>query len=430
MMKKHIHWLVSELETWVREGILDESQAAAIRCRYPTPEQAGNWGRLVFAAFGAVLIGLGVILLFAYNWDKMHKFAKLAIVFFALIATHGAALVVKRTATRETLHVLGTMFFGAGIWLVAQVYHINEHYPTAFLVWGLGALSLAWVLPSLPQALMAAFLFVLWNGFEAFGFHSPSHAAPALVLLGVLPLAWVLRSRVLMSAGLAAFLLTLFFNLQRANVNIVIPVFLSVAAALIAAGLILKRRERAPELTQSCFFFGNSLYVILVYILTFRGAREAFLFLPREQAPGRWFIFFLVIAAGLWIAVFWPFRDIRERLAEGIRWDYVAIPVALVVYALQFFGILNLQGFLAAAPYNLLILFSAIMLMQRGFRTLHFRSAIMGSILLSALAIARYTDLFQSLLARAAVFLVVGGMMLGVGIFFARARKEQREEAE
>lgn len=191
MLKKHIHWLLSELETWVQEGIINDTQARAIRSRYPGKEQAGTWGRVAFASFGAILMGLGVILLFAYNWDKMHKFAKLGVVFFALIAAHGAALAARRTASRETLHVLGTMFFGAGIWLVAQIYHINEHYPNAFLVWGIGALSMAWVLPSLPQALMATFLLVLWNGFESYGFHSPNHAAPALILLGILPLAWV-----------------------------------------------------------------------------------------------------------------------------------------------------------------------------------------------------------------------------------------------
>ncbi len=427
-MKKHIRWLLKEVDLWVQEGIIDDTQARAIRDRYPTEEQAGTWGRVTFAAFGAILIGLGVILLFAYNWDTMHKFAKLGVVFFALIAAHGAALVVKRPAVRETLHVLGTMFFGAGIWLIAQIYHINEHYPNAFLVWGVGALSLAWVLPSLPQALVAAFLLVLWNGFEAFGFRNPNYAAPLAILFGILPLAWVLRSRVLASAGLAAFLFTLFSMLQQVNWSLVLPVFFSVAAALIAVGLILKR-TRAPELAPICLLFGNSLYFLLLYILTFRGVREALSLLAREKSPGIWFMASLVVAVALWVVSLWPFHNIRERIAEGLRLDYLVVPIALVLYALQFFGILTLQGFLATMPYNLLFLFSAIMLMQHGFRTLNLRSAVTGSVLLSALAIARYTDLFQSLLARAAVFLLVGGMMLGVGIFFARARREQREEA-
>ena len=429
-MKKHLQWLQNEIETWVRAGIIDDRQARAIRGHYPSQEESASWGRIAFGVAGGVLIGLGVILLFAYNWEKMHKFAKLAVVFMALIAAHGAALSVKRAATRETLHILGTMFFGAGIWLVAQIYHIDEHYPNAFLVWGIGALSLAWALPSLSQALIASFLLVLWNGFEVFNFHNPNHAAPALVLLGVLPLAWVLRSRVLTAAGLAAFLFVLFFTLQRVSWNLMIPVFLSCAAILIAAGLILRRNDRATELAPTCLFFGNGLYFFLLYLLTFRGTRDLLSLISQQPGVSRLWVFLpLAAALGLWVAALRPLRDIRERIAEGMRVDYLAVPVTLLVYVLLSLFRIELRGFLATAPYNLLFLFSAVMLMLRGFRTLHLRSAAMGGVLLTALAIARYTDLFHSLVPRAAVFLLVGGMMLGVGVFFARARKARQEDA-
>ncbi len=39
------------------------------------------------------------------------------------------------------------MFYGAGIWLVAQIYNIDEHYPNGFLFWALGALAMAWAMP-------------------------------------------------------------------------------------------------------------------------------------------------------------------------------------------------------------------------------------------------------------------------------------------
>ncbi len=426
-MKKHIHWLIKELDVWVQEGLIDSTQARAIRGRYPNDEHAGTWGRIAFAVSGAVLIGLGVILLFAYNWDKMHKFAKLGVVFTALIAAHGSALFVKRNATRESLHVLGTMFFGAGIWLVAQIYHINEHYPTAFLVWGIGALSLAWILPSLAQALIAAGLLALWSGSEVFGFHSRQFTAPALVLFGVLPLAWVLRSRVVAAAGLASFLFVLFTVLETWSFNLVIPAYFSVGAALIAAGLIL-RRSRVSELAPVCFSLGNLLYFLMLFMLTFREAREPIPNLPQTQAVVIVFVLFVAFSLGLWFVALRPFTNIKEQISEGLRMDYLAVPLVVIFYSLQFFGVLKLKGMYATTPYNLLILFSAVVLMLRGFKTLQLRSAIMGSLLLTALAVARYTDLFQSLLARAAVFLLVGGMMVGIGVFFARAKRPQEGE--
>ncbi len=423
-MKNHIHWLLKEVDLWVQEGLIDDAQAHAIRSRYPDNQQAGTWGRIAFAVAGAVLIGLGVILLFAYNWEKMHKFAKLGVILTALIAAHGSGVVVKRRAAQESLHVLGTMLFGSGIWLVAQIYHINEHYPTAFLVWGVGALSLAWILPSLAQALIATALLVLWNGFEAFGFQNPEFAAPVLVLSGVLPLAWVLRSSVLAAAGLASFLFTLFTVIERLNSSMMLPVFLSAGASLIAAGLILKRTQNGSVLAPVCFSFGNMIYFTILFILTFR---DVALYLIREHPSGILFALFLAVTLGLWAFALWPFQNIKERI--GLRIDYLSVPAVLILYSLQFFGLVKLQGMASTAPYNLLILFSAVVLMLRGFKTLNLRSAIMGSLLLAGLAVVRYTDLFQSLLARAAVFLLVGGMMIGIAVFFASVRRARTGSA-
>jgi len=426
-VKKHIQWLAQEIDLWVREGVVTQAQAQAIRSRYPNAEEAHAWGRIAFAVAGAVLIGLGVILLFAYNWEKIPKYSKLAIIFLSLIAAHVAALYDRRPAIRETLHVLGTMLFGAGIWLIAQIYHMNEHYPTGILVWSMGALTLAWAIPSLAQALIAALLLVLWNGFETFNFHNENYIAPLLIFLGILPLAHVLKSRVLSYGGLAAFLF-MFFTVHS-RFSLLLPAFLCVAAALIAAALILQRTGRTPELASACFFYGNILYFIILFILTFESGHGSFSYFFRDGAHLLQGAAYLVVTFGLWIAALWPFHDLRQRIDDGFRVDYLAIPVALILYALQGFSIVALPRFVVWTVYNLIILFSAVMLMLQGFRTVNLRVAIMGAVLLSTLAFTRYSDLFHSMLARAAVFLLVGAMMIGIGVFFNRAHKTQKEGA-
>jgi hypothetical protein len=67
--------------------------------------------------------------------------------------------------------------------------------------------------------------------------------------------------------------------------------------------------------------------------------------------------------------------------------------------------------------------------MLQGFRTGRTRSAVVGCILLAAFTVARYTDLFHSLLARSAVFFVIGALMIGAGYFFARKGKAREEAA-
>jgi uncharacterized membrane protein len=213
-MKKNIKWLLAEIDRWVDQGVIEPAQAAALKSRYPAPVEAVAWSRIIFFCLGAALFGLGVVLLFAYNWQELHKFAKLGIIFAALIGAHGAGGWLGRSAGRyrtagEGFHLLGTMLFGAGIWLVAQIYHIEEHYPNGFLIWGLGALALAWALPSMAQGILAALLLVLWNGFKVFDFKNSQPLSPFLVLAGTLPLAWINRSRVLTSIGTLGFLFTL-----------------------------------------------------------------------------------------------------------------------------------------------------------------------------------------------------------------------------
>lgn len=429
-MKKRIQWLLAEVDLWVREGIIDSVQARRIQERYPTAEHAASWSRIAFGVTGGVLIGLGVILLFAYNWDRMHKFAKLAIIFAALISAHGAALFVRRPAASETLHILGTMMFGAGIWLVAQVYHIEEHYPNAFLAWGIGALALAWTLPSVPQALMAASLLVLWNGFEVFQFRNPNHIAPLLIFFGILPLAWRLRSRLLWGAGMVAFLLALFFTIQRTDYRIMMPLFFSCSAALIAGGMLLQRGLRFPGAAPVSLLIGNILYFFILYLLTFPDMRSMFPAAFKDATQIAWFSAPAIFAVGLWIAAFRPLTALRARIEAGLRLDYLAVPAALLLVILQTFKPFPVANIAAVTLYNLLFLFSAVTLMLRGFRSLHLRSAVMGWLLLAALAAARYADLFHSLLARAVVFLLVGAAMLGMGIFFSRAKRARQEERQ
>ena len=52
------------------------------------------------------------------------------------------------------------------------------------------------------------------------------------------------------------------------------------------------------------------------------------------------------------------------------------------------------------------------------------RRMVAGSILFAILAMARYTDLFDSLVARAVVFLIVGITLFVAGNIYQRSKKE------
>ncbi len=106
-MKRHIKWLIAEIDGWVNAGIIAPDQGQAIKKRYPIPEQGPAWGRIIFFSIGAILFGLGVILLFAYNWQRMPKWVKLAVIFAALIGAHGAGFRLRRPQHLSAPAVIG-----------------------------------------------------------------------------------------------------------------------------------------------------------------------------------------------------------------------------------------------------------------------------------------------------------------------------------
>ena len=428
-MKKQFTWLFNEIDKWVGEGIVAYEQGEIIKSRYPASVEETRWSRIIFFSIGAILFGLGVILMFAYNWEKMPKLAKLTLVFLALGAVHVSAgrfyrPESKYRAAGEGLYLVGTMLFGAGIWLVAQIYHIQEHYPNAFLFWALGALALAWALPSISQGVVAVILLVLWNGFEAFDFKNPLLLSPFLILAGLLPLAWLNRSRVLLTATVCAFLLTLAFSVSRLGSDLVVLVVFFSAVILTALGLIVRSREHFPESSPIFSFIGSAIYISVLFVLSFHHRGRGVFTVHFGQVPDSIYFFsFALAAVVLWVwavRIGWS-KNLPTR--TPFRPDYYGIPVALLVILLNTLGLLELRGWIGAAIFNLLFLFHSIMMIVSGCKSSDLKLTATGCLLFAIIAVTRYTDLFTSLLARSLVFFLTGAALFAVGLYFSRTKK-------
>jgi uncharacterized membrane protein len=433
IMKKHIKWLLGEIDLWVKEGIIEPAQAAALKDRYPAAAESVAWGRIIFFSIGAVLFGLGVILLFAYNWQRMDKFVKLGIILAALIGAHGAGYWLRRPASRfqtagEGLHLLGTMLFGAGIWLVAQIYHIEEHYPNAFLIWGLGALALAWALPSMAQGIIATILLVLWNGFEVFDFKNPQLLSPVLILGGIMPLAWLNRSRVLAAIGTIGFLFTLFVTLADIGGDLAALVVFFSACMLIAASLLVRRRDVFPQISPVFSFVGFSVYIAVLFFLGFHHRGRGTWSIHFDRFPENLLFFgFALGVVCLWAWAIWPLCK-EQRYKEVFRKEFYGVLIAFILILLNALGVIRLGGWLGMAVFNTLFLYQVIMMISTGCKDLNLKMTATGCVLFAAIAFARYTDLFVSLLARSLVFFIAGAALFSVGIYYSKTRKQIQRE--
>ena len=427
-MSRRTRWLRDQIGTWLDEGLIDAGQAEALRARYPVSDQDTPWSRIIVSSVGAIVFGLGIILFFAYNWPDMHKVTKLALVFGAVLATHGTGFYLSASADAkrslvESLHVMGTMLFGAGIWLVAQIYHIDEHYPNAFFVWGIGALALAWAMPSVAQGLMAVLLVFLWGSFEVFDFSSPTHWGSWVVLLGVLPLAWMQRSRVLLFFALVAFITLFVFSAGQVEGDLVIAALFYLACLHLAAGR-LSTRSAFPESAPLFSVVGYSVYLVLLYLFSFHEvARELVRLNPEGMLEWSYVIAPLIASLLAWAVLL---ATGAWQRADGIRrWETGLILLAMLLVLIAQFGASRGDVGIVVFAFNLIFLGHCVVMIVRGTGRLNWKQVSLGCVLFSALAFARFLDLFDDLLMRSLFFLALGAGLFLIGNFYSHRKKLQ-----
>ncbi len=171
------HWLLDEMEWWRDAGILTAGQSQEILDQYESVEEASesHSSRAVNALMGAaaLLVGAGVLLLISFNWEGLHVAAKLVLIFGTILGTYYGAFRLRQRemiGLSNVLFFLGAFFYGCGIMLIGQTFHLSGHTPDALWWWALGTLPLAVCLESLLLHGLLVALLGIWCGVEMYGF--------------------------------------------------------------------------------------------------------------------------------------------------------------------------------------------------------------------------------------------------------------------
>ncbi|WP_295875635.1 DUF2157 domain-containing protein [uncultured Zhongshania sp.] len=427
-------WLRAEIAQWLREGIITDEQARTLYARYPAfvayrPKSDIAWGKAIFAVLGAGVFGLGVILLFAYNWEGMHRFAKMAAIGLGIVGAHGIALLMAKSdksnpRITESFHLLGTMIFGAGIWLIAQIYHFDAHYPDGFLLWCVAALALAWALPSTAHAALATILLLLWSGLETFEFGRHIPLASCALLLLILPLAYLQRSASLLAVVLLALPLSYVFTVFGIGEKYLFAVGLLLLISYFALAN-LATVSAYPESAYVVKIVASSLWLPLIFIGSFIGLSPL---LGMSQLAGFGLLYVLLplfAAVVAWAIAIARSRTRPETLDEWLESGLVLL-VLLVVVLPAVVG-LDVNGF-SRGIFNIVFMAYGLLYVYRGTQFLKGRILSLGCVMLVLLGAARFTDLFQSLLARSAVFLLLGVLLFLIGLRYSKQSTRKKLE--
>ena len=91
---------------------------------------------MIVATIGALLIGLGVFSFVASNWQSMTREGRMAVILFAMVVVDALGWTLKRrnlSRSGEALMFLGSLLFGAAVFLAAQMYNTRVYWPTQIL---------------------------------------------------------------------------------------------------------------------------------------------------------------------------------------------------------------------------------------------------------------------------------------------------------
>ena len=140
--------------------MISSEKADQIR-EYYKSKSSSSANRLfvVFGILGAILVGLGIILIIAHNWDELSRSTKTIFAFLPLLIGHGFCLftLIKKPdsmAWRESATAFLFFAVGASISLISQIYHIPGNLSAFLLTWMLLCLPLVYFMKSSIASLL------------------------------------------------------------------------------------------------------------------------------------------------------------------------------------------------------------------------------------------------------------------------------------
>ncbi len=439
MRRKHIEWLYKELPVLVKSGVLTEDNAAGIREYYGKVKKDSGLtvALIIFSIIGSLLIGSGIILLLAHNWQELPRFTRAFLSISPLVASHllGLWMLVKNRFSkpwREGVAIFNTCAVAAAIALVGQTYHIPGNLQDFLLVWMLLILPIVYIYRALIPAVFYVVGITFWAGYAAT--RNPSEALWLVPLFaGAVP---YMVKELRHNAG------SINSALMGWTVSLCLPFGLTFAAgggeieglsfcllisSIFAVYYLAGNRwlqTKVPLWANPYRILGSAGLGILAWLLTFGEFWDS---LVREsigvKAVSRLFQNFphgtlilsaFAVALGL-LAITWRNKQIRLCIFGAL--PIILLAGQLIAHSLDW-------GWQTLVFLNLYVLTISVTSIAAGISKRSLAVLNGGLVLLAALIAARFFDVNMPFAWRGVAFIAIGAAFLAGNIVLGRKMKE------
>lgn len=428
MNVKHIHWLHKELDQWKEEGIISEEQSHQLQAKYGfIPKEGPSWTRLITVLAGAILILLGIILLFAGYWYGFSPNGRfdwsLAILLLAIAVVGGGVWKAKPASMiAESITVIYMGLLTATTLLVADTFYTGEHMGLYVLIILCCALPIIYVLDSALGMILYLIGVLGWS----FSSH-PLNTWVGPVAVGGLLLVAVpyyirrfgkyqgSKDSLLVSvswAFIGAIFGEVFFILStyEPQMNLF---FISVLGA-VTYGLGTLEKKIAL-LALPCKGVGA---IALLYTIV-EGTYISTWMRIGESTMAWWLWFCMVLSLGIAVLVL-------RRLVLAKRIESTIGLIPFVIFGCYVVTVSGATPILTSILFNAYILVAALGTFIRG--TLVKKVSLLNSSILTLIAMfgARFFDPSFTFVERGVSFLVLGGIVLGINALYLWRKRLQR----
>ncbi|AUP78637.1 DUF2157 domain-containing protein [Flavivirga eckloniae] len=402
-----------DIKELVAEQVITKETASNIESYYQSKQRNLSSKLLtIFAVLGSTLVGLGIILILAHNWDDFSRTIKTVFAFIPLMIGQviaGYSIIKnKGTAWKEASGVFLFFAVGASIALVSQIYNISGDLSQYLLTWILLSLPLVYLLKSNALVILQIVFITSYVCNLSYFSGNKTPWMYCVLLVSLLPHYYkLLKHKALHN-------ITSVFN------------WLMPLSIIIVMGAFIKGGDNFWFLIYMLLF--GILYGIgkIPFFNNQKLRRNGYLVLG---SLGTVYMLLLSSFDWLWEGVF------KREMNFNSQAFYVALilfclVILLLVYSYSkkwirdfnlfrytpifftlFFIISSFSPGISIILVNLLVLILGIMVVKTGADTLHFGVLNYGLLIITALIVCRFFDTDIS-------FVLRGLLFVGVGIAF------------
>ena len=409
-----------DIATLLNAGVINEEVAESINAYYKNNEGRSS-GRMmvIFGVLGAILIGLGIILMIAHNWDDLSKITKTVLSFAPLLIGQISCIYVllkkfDSEAWRESASGFLFLSVGSCIALISQIYHISGDLSTFLLTWLLLGLPITYIMRSSVSSLFYI-AGITWFAVESNSFWGNDNHSNLywLLLLGVIPHYWILlKNNTLSNYTIIhnwliplSLTISLGFHSHHSNHFIYLAYMSMFGIFFQVSQFSCFSSER--RIKNGYRFLGTVGTIFILIVLSFSEPWNLYNYenINDKQPTVLPEHVFSIVLSAIGLAVF--LYQQKKKITSNDVFSYAFLFFIPIFFLGQFSTV-------AAIFDNFLSLFIGVMTIRKGTQENHLGILNFGLLIIAVLTICRFFDQDLSFLIRGALFILVG-----MGFFIA-----------